>query len=46
MMTPVHVPEDPNAVINSGHPAARLLENSSLVVQRQIELGNILMYEL
>ncbi|KAF8250627.1 Scramblase-domain-containing protein [Wilcoxina mikolae CBS 423.85] len=42
LSTPVYVPEDPGAVITSKHPAARLLENSALVIQRQLELGNIL----
>jgi hypothetical protein len=44
LLTPVHIPEDPGAVIKSTHPAARLLENSALVVQRNLELGNIILY--
>ncbi|KAF8541588.1 Scramblase-domain-containing protein [Trichophaea hybrida] len=42
LSTPVYVPEDPGAIITLKHPAARLLENSALVIQRQLELGNIL----
>jgi hypothetical protein len=44
LSTPVYVPEDPGAVLTERHPAAKLLENSALVVQRQLELGNLLMY--
>ncbi|KAI5813558.1 Scramblase-domain-containing protein [Pyronema omphalodes] len=43
LLTPVHIPEDPGAVIKSTHPAARLLDNSALVVQRKLELGNIIL---
>ena len=46
LLTPVHVPEDSDAILTSSHPAARLLENSSLVIQRQLELGNLIMYEM
>lgn len=45
LSTPVYIPEDPGAVITSRHPAARLLDNSALVVQRQLELGNIILYK-
>ena len=45
LLTPVYIPEDPGAVITSRHPAARLLGNSALVVQRQLELGNIILYK-
>ncbi|KAL5383702.1 hypothetical protein DPSP01_005806 [Paraphaeosphaeria sporulosa] len=43
LLTPVHIPEDPNGVIKENHPAMRLLENSSIVVQRQLEMMNVLM---
>ncbi|KAI2476562.1 Scramblase family protein [Pyrenophora tritici-repentis] len=43
LVTPVHMPEDPNAVLKQTHPAMRLLDNSSLVVQRQLEMMNVLM---
>ena len=44
LLSPVYIPEDPNGVLKSSHPAARLLDNSGLVVQRQLELGNLLLY--
>ncbi|KAK1910707.1 hypothetical protein P3342_008587 [Pyrenophora teres f. teres] len=43
LITPVHMPEDPNAVLKQTHPAMRLLDNSSLIVQRQLEMMNVLM---
>ncbi|ORY03317.1 Scramblase-domain-containing protein [Clohesyomyces aquaticus] len=43
LVTPVHIPEDPNAVLKETHPAMQLLDNSSLVVQRQLEMMNVLM---
>ncbi|KAI5281893.1 hypothetical protein KEM52_003834, partial [Ascosphaera acerosa] len=42
LLAPVHVPEDPAAVLDSQHPAASILASSSLVVQRQLELLNVL----
>ena len=41
LLAPVHIPEDPNAVIKSNHPASQLLAQSGLVVQRQIEMLNL-----
>ncbi|KAI5799206.1 scramblase [Peziza echinospora] len=43
LLAPVHIPEDPLGVLKHNHPAARLLENSGLVIQRQLELGNLLL---
>lgn len=43
LLAPVHIPEDPNAVLKERHPAAGLLANSGLVVQRQLEMMNVLM---
>lgn len=43
LLSPVHIPEDPNGVLKSSHPAARILDNSALVIQRQLELGNLLL---
>ncbi|KAI4668929.1 uncharacterized protein J4E79_000971 [Alternaria viburni] len=43
LVTPVCMPEDPNAVLKQTHPAMRLLDNSSLIVQRQLEMMNVLM---
>lgn len=41
LLAPVHIPEDEKAVIKSQHPATKLLANSGLVVQRQIEMMNL-----
>ncbi|KAF2730239.1 Scramblase-domain-containing protein [Polyplosphaeria fusca] len=43
LLTPVHIPEDPNGILKETHPAMRLLENSAIVVQRQLEMMNVLM---
>lgn len=43
LLAPVHIPEDPNAVLRENHPAVGLLANSGLVVQRQLELMNVMM---
>ena len=42
LVTPVHIAEDAHAVLKETHPAMRLLNNSSLVVQRQLEMMNVL----
>ena len=41
LLAPVHIPEDEGAIIRSHHPATKLLANSGLVVQRQIEMMNL-----
>ena len=41
LLAPVHIPEDERAIIKSQHPATKLLANSGLVVQRQIEMMNL-----
>lgn len=41
LLAPVHIAEDPNAIIKSSHPATNILAQSGLVVQRQIEMMNI-----
>ncbi|OJD19197.1 hypothetical protein AJ78_00810 [Emergomyces pasteurianus Ep9510] len=43
LLAPVHIPEDPHAVLKERHPAAGLLSNSGLVVQRQLEMMNVLL---
>ncbi|KAL2370419.1 scramblase [Blastomyces gilchristii SLH14081] len=43
LISPVHIPEDPHAVLRETHPAAGLLANSGLVVQRQLEMMNVLL---
>ena len=42
LVTPVHIPEDPHGIIKETHPAMRILEHSALVVQRQLEMMNVL----
>lgn len=42
LLSPVHVPEDPFGVLNERHPAATILANSGIVVQRQLELMNVM----
>ncbi|KAJ5672698.1 hypothetical protein N7507_001825 [Penicillium longicatenatum] len=42
LLSPVHMPEDPNGVLKGNHPAARILANSGLVVQRQLEMMNLM----
>jgi hypothetical protein len=41
LLAPVHIPEDANAILKSGHPATDILTQSGLVVQRQIEMMNL-----
>jgi hypothetical protein len=43
LSTPVYIPEDQGAVITTRHPAAKILQNSALIVERQWEVGNILL---
>lgn len=43
LLSPVHIPEDTNGVLNESHPAARILANSALVVQRQLEMMNVML---
>lgn len=43
LLAPVHIPEDPNGILKDSHPAARILINSGLVVQRQLEMMNVLL---
>lgn len=44
LLSPVHIPEDPNAVLKENHPATNLLANSGLVVQRQLEMMTVMVY--
>lgn len=44
LLSPVHIPEDPNGVLKETHPAMGILANSGLVIQRQLELMNVMMY--
>lgn len=40
-MSPVHIPEDPQGILKSDHPSMGLLANSSIIVQRQLEMMNV-----
>ncbi|KAI9740572.1 MAG: hypothetical protein M1834_005153 [Cirrosporium novae-zelandiae] len=42
LLSPVYVPEDPNGVLKEQHPASSLLANSAVVIQRQLELINVM----
>ncbi|KAL8950226.1 MAG: hypothetical protein Q9222_003733 [Ikaeria aurantiellina] len=42
LLSPVQVPEDRNGILNERHPAASLLANSGIVIQRQLELMNVM----
>lgn len=41
LLAPIHIPEDPLAILKEGHPSTALLEQSGIVVQRQIEMMNV-----
>ncbi|MCJ1421904.1 hypothetical protein MMC32_008271 [Xylographa parallela] len=43
LLSPVHIPEDPDGILNEKHPATKILANSAIVVQRQIEMMNIML---
>ena len=42
LLAPVHIPKDQNAILTENHPATQILANSAIVVQRQLELMNVL----
>lgn len=41
LLAPVHVSEDPDGVLKEKHPAAQILSNSAIVIQRKLELMNL-----
>lgn len=43
LLSPVYVPEDPTGVLKETHPAVSILANSGIVVQRELEMMNVLM---
>ena len=43
LLTPVNIPKTKNVTLQRDHPAAAILENSAIVIQRQLELGNVLL---
>jgi hypothetical protein len=42
LLAPVRIFEDPDGVLHEKHPAAKILANSAIVVQRQLEIMNVL----
>ncbi|KAK2748975.1 hypothetical protein FQN57_007258 [Myotisia sp. PD_48] len=43
LLAPVHLREDPDGLLKPDHPAAKILVNSGLVIQRQLEMMNVLL---
>ena len=43
LVAPVRIPDDPDGVLPRDHPAMAILGNSSLVIQRQLELMNVML---
>ncbi|KAF2841173.1 Scramblase-domain-containing protein [Patellaria atrata CBS 101060] len=43
LLSLVHIPEDPHGILKGNHPVTSILANSSIVVQREIELMNVLL---
>lgn len=41
LLATVHIPEDPSGVLSSNHPVTSILSNSSIIVQRQLEMMNV-----
>ncbi|KAK6373371.1 hypothetical protein LTS17_008391 [Exophiala oligosperma] len=41
LLAPVHVAEDPSAILKSDHPSSNILAQPGIVVQRQIEMMNL-----
>lgn len=42
LLSPVHIPEDPDGVLSEKHPAASILAKSAIVIHRQLELMNVM----
>lgn len=42
LVTEVRMPDDPHGVLPHSHPAMAILSNSALVIQRQIEMVNLM----
>lgn len=43
LLAPVHIPNDSQGVLPLDHPSTSILANSSIVVQRQLEMMNVLL---
>lgn len=41
LVAPVQIPDDPNGILSMDHPTMSILNNSSLVIQRQLEMMNV-----
>lgn len=41
LISPVHIPEDPDGILKENHPSISLLANPSIIVQRQLEMMNV-----
>lgn len=41
LVAPVNIPDDADGILDKTHPAMAILNNSSLVIQRQMEMMNI-----
>jgi hypothetical protein len=41
LLTPAIIPEDPQGVVRIGDSAAKLLDNSALVMERRLEMLNV-----
>ena len=46
LLTPAIIPEDPHGVIRIGDSAAKLLDNSALVMERRLEMLNVFLVDL
>lgn len=42
LVTAVNIPPDPQGILDPDHPAMTILGNSSLVIQRQLEMMNVM----
>ncbi|KAJ5470596.1 hypothetical protein N7530_007953 [Penicillium desertorum] len=42
LLSPVYLPEDPRGVLKENHPAISILANSGIVVQRELEMMNVM----
>ena len=43
LVSDVHIPDDPHTVLPKSHPALSLLGQSSVVIQRQLEMMNVML---
>ena len=43
LLAPVHISEDKDGIIKERHPATSILANSAIVVQRELEMMNVML---